>query len=123
MSNLYDVFGVSQQATDTEIKNAYRKLAMKWHPDRNSNSEEFTKIFQQINNAYEILSNPQTRKDYDASIKPPKRKTQTRQDYDINPPKRKPQKMSSDHTYMTTTTYMKNVNYTNVMYYNKYSYI
>jgi molecular chaperone DnaJ len=60
----YDVLGVPRSASDEEIKKAYRKLAFQCHPDRNheSGSEE---RFKEINEAYEILSDPQKRSNYD----------------------------------------------------------
>ena len=54
----YKVLGVSRDATDDEIKKAYRKLAMKYHPDRNPGDEEAAKKMQQINAAYDQLTNP-----------------------------------------------------------------
>ncbi|MBR4172496.1 MAG: molecular chaperone DnaJ [Kiritimatiellae bacterium] len=62
----YEVLGVSKTASADEIKSAYRKLAMKWHPDRNpDNKEEATKKFSEISEAYEILSDPKKRSQYD----------------------------------------------------------
>lgn len=63
--NFYDILGVSKQATDDQIKSAYKRLAMKWHPDRNKGSEEATKTFQKISGAYEILSDPKKKEIYD----------------------------------------------------------
>lgn len=54
--NYYDTLQISKGATDVEIKKAYRKLAMKWHPDKNpDNSEEASKKFQEIGEAYDVL--------------------------------------------------------------------
>ena len=54
--NYYDTLQISKGATDVEIKKAYRKLAMKWHPDKNpDNSEEAIKKFQEIGEAYDVL--------------------------------------------------------------------
>ena len=55
--NYYDVLGVSKDATDQEIKTAFRKLARKYHPDRNKNDETAKKKFEEINEDYEVLSN------------------------------------------------------------------
>ncbi|MCX7956008.1 MAG: DnaJ domain-containing protein [Patescibacteria group bacterium] len=60
----YEILGVSKNATDEEIKAAYRRQALKWHPDRNK-SPEATEKFKQINQAFEVLSNPQKRQMYD----------------------------------------------------------
>jgi curved DNA-binding protein len=61
----YQILGVSKNATDDEIKKAYRKLARKLHPDLNPNDKEAHKKFQEINEANEVLSDPEKRKKYD----------------------------------------------------------
>lgn len=61
----YKVLGVNKNATADEIKSAYRKLARKHHPDLNPNDKEANKKFQQINEANEVLSDPEKRKKYD----------------------------------------------------------
>ena len=61
----YSILGVSKTAGADEIKKAYRKLARKYHPDINPNDEEAKKKFQQINEANEVLSDPEKRKKYD----------------------------------------------------------
>lgn len=62
----YEVLGVSKNATDDELKRAYRKLAKQYHPDANpDNKEEAEKKFKEINEAYETLSDSQKRKMYD----------------------------------------------------------
>jgi len=61
----YKVLGVSRTATEDEIKKAFRKLARKHHPDLNPDDKEANKLFQQINEAYEVLSDPEKRKKYD----------------------------------------------------------
>ncbi len=60
----YDILGVGKNASIEEIKKAYRKLALEWHPDRNK-SPQATEKFKEINEAYEVLSNPQKRQAYD----------------------------------------------------------
>ncbi|MBR1871530.1 MAG: molecular chaperone DnaJ [Kiritimatiellae bacterium] len=61
----YEVLGVPKTATADEIKSAYRKLAMKWHPDRNPDKPEAKDRFSEISEAYEVLSNPEKRQHYD----------------------------------------------------------
>jgi curved DNA-binding protein len=61
----YKVLGVDKNATQEDIKKAYRKLARKYHPDVNPNDQEAHKKFQQVNEANEVLSDPEKRKKYD----------------------------------------------------------
>ncbi len=61
----YSVLGLPKTAPDSDIKKAYRKLARKYHPDLNPSDAEANKKFQQINEANEILSDPEKRKKYD----------------------------------------------------------
>jgi curved DNA-binding protein len=61
----YKVLGIDKNATQAEIKNAYRKLARKYHPDLNPNDKDAKGKFQQINEANEVLSDPEKRKKYD----------------------------------------------------------
>jgi len=61
----YKILGVNKNATEKEIKKAYRKLARKYHPDLNPGDKEAEKKFTQINEANEVLSNPENRKKYD----------------------------------------------------------
>ena len=61
----YQILGVSKNASDKDIKNAYRKLARKYHPDLNPNDAEANKKFQQLNEANEVLSDTEKRKKYD----------------------------------------------------------
>ena len=65
-TKLYDLLEVSKNSSDEEIKKAYRKLALKWHPDRNPNSKEEAETkFKEISKAYEILSDKEKRDMYD----------------------------------------------------------
>ena len=62
----YGILGVPRNASDGEIKKAYRKLAMQYHPDRNPGKEKWAnEKFKEINEAYGVLGNPQKRKQYD----------------------------------------------------------
>lgn len=61
----YKLLGIDKKATEKEIKNAYRKLARKYHPDLNPNDKEANKNFQEINEANEVLSDAEKRKKYD----------------------------------------------------------
>jgi curved DNA-binding protein len=61
----YKILGIDKNATEKDIKAAYRKLARKFHPDLNPNDTEANKKFQQINEANEVLSDPEKRKKYD----------------------------------------------------------
>ena len=61
----YQVLGVESNASGHEIKSAYRKLAMQYHPDRNANDPEIAEKFKQINEAYAILSDSEKRSRYD----------------------------------------------------------
>jgi DnaJ-class molecular chaperone len=56
---------VAKSASDREVKKAYHKLAMKWHPDKNAGCEDCQVKFQRVARAYEVLSDPMKRKIYD----------------------------------------------------------
>jgi DnaJ-class molecular chaperone len=61
----YKILGVERNATDAEIKSAFRKLARKHHPDVNPNNKEAERQFKEVNEAYQVLSDPEKRKKYD----------------------------------------------------------
>jgi molecular chaperone DnaJ len=63
--DLYAVLGVSESASEKEIKQAYRKLAQRYHPDKHPGDKEAEERFKEISHAYDILSNPEKRKQYD----------------------------------------------------------
>jgi molecular chaperone DnaJ len=65
MADFYDSLGVKRGASDEEIKKAYRKLAMQYHPDRNNGSKESEERFKQITEAYDVLRDPNKRAVYD----------------------------------------------------------
>jgi molecular chaperone DnaJ len=65
MADFYKVLGVARTANEDEIKQAYRRLATKWHPDRNEGSSEAEEKFKEITEAYDVLRDPDKRAAYD----------------------------------------------------------
>ena len=65
MADFYAVLGVTRTASDDDIKKAYRKLAMTYHPDRNNGSKEAEERFKEITEAYDVLRDPQKRAAFD----------------------------------------------------------
>jgi curved DNA-binding protein len=63
--SLYETLGLSSDANSDEIKKAYRKLAKQYHPDRNPGDKEAEEKFKEINAAYEVLSSPEKKSQYD----------------------------------------------------------
>lgn len=66
--NYYQILGLPTTCTDEEIKKAYRKLAVKFHPDKNSNDKYFEERFKELQEAYDVLSDSTRRKDYDVKF-------------------------------------------------------
>lgn len=66
MTDYYEILAIDKKATESDIKQAYRKLAIKWHPDKNTdNKEEALKKFKEVSEAYQILIDPEKRNIYD----------------------------------------------------------
>ncbi|EDO31958.1 predicted protein, partial [Nematostella vectensis] len=66
--NYYNVLGVSPKASQSKIKDAYYKLSMKHHPDRHQGSDKKHEVFQEIAEAYSVLGNLESRKQYDRGL-------------------------------------------------------
>lgn len=79
-SDLYAVLEIDRNATAAQIKKAYRRLALKWHPDKNGNDTESNEKFKAISAAYDVLGDTQRRKQYDTSGR-----IDNRQAEDLNP--------------------------------------
>lgn len=67
-TNYYEILGLQKNATQEEIKLAYRKLSLKFHPDQNQGDTFLAEMFKKINEANEVLSNPEKRKNYDLNF-------------------------------------------------------
>lgn len=63
--NYYEILGLQEDASEAEIKKAYRQLALKYHPDKNPGDKQAEKKFKEVSEAYEVLSNPEKRAHYD----------------------------------------------------------
>ncbi len=69
MKDYYYILGIKQTASIDELKKAYRKLSLKFHPDKNEGDEFFTDRFKEIQEAYEVISDETKRRDYDNILK------------------------------------------------------
>ncbi|MBP7555511.1 MAG: J domain-containing protein [Chitinophagaceae bacterium] len=69
MINHYQILGLLKSATINEIKSAYRKLALQFHPDRNNGSKISEELFKYISESYEVLSDPSKKAIYDWNLK------------------------------------------------------
>ena len=67
-ATFYNILGLSRNASQEEIRKSFRQLSLKYHPDRNAANENAHSIFIVINNAYRMLANEKTRKQYDAYL-------------------------------------------------------
>ncbi len=65
MNNYYNILGIEKNASSQQIKKAYRSLAHKFHPDKHLGDKSFEVIFKEINQAYEVLSDSEKKKEYD----------------------------------------------------------
>lgn len=69
MANYYEILEVAPTATDADLRKAYKKLSLKWHPDKNNNSDEATNRFKQISEAYQVLSDAKQRQAFDRKLR------------------------------------------------------
>ena len=93
VENLYNILEIKKEATQNEIRIAYKKLALQWHPDKNEDKIFAENKFKKICEAYFVLSNPDQRRQYDIAISPPQPQRQRRP-----PPPPPPQKEEQKET-------------------------
>ena len=101
-SNYYTILGVSASATAKEIKVAYKALAIQYHPDKHQGNTYFEDKFKQVNEAYQVLSNPQKRASYDLKLQyllqlKLRQQAQVQQQYQYQGPVRRPASVSERH--------------------------
>lgn len=100
MKNHYDILGINRNATPDEIKTAYRKLSVKFHPDKNDGEAFFADMFRQINEAYTTLYDVKSRKAYDSELYKFENPAPT-----IKKVYQQPQQPASKPTYNSTYNY------------------
>lgn len=105
MKDYYKILNVSINANNDEIKKAFRALAKKYHPDRNPDDKDALTKFQEVNEAYEVLSNEESRKKYDQNLSGFKSRNNDREANNKN------NKSSSDNKkYQDKSESMENLN-------------
>ena len=122
MKNYYEILGISKTASADEIKKAYRNLAFKYHPDRNSGDKVAEEKFKEINEAYDVLSDEKKRADYDSFGTSNSRYSGTNNSYNRN------NDFTNEETFWnwfngnTTNSYGNNNTYRNYYYQSTNSY-
>ena len=122
MKNYYEILGISKSASADEIKKAYRNLAFKYHPDRNSGDKIAEEKFKEINEAYDVLSDEKKRADYDSFGTSNSRYSGTNNSYNRN------NDFTNEETFWnwfngnTTNSYGNNNTYRNYYYQSTNSY-
>jgi len=82
--NYYDILGVEPNSSDDEIKSAFRKLALKYHPDHNPGDMNAERKFKEVVNAYEVVRNSEKRENYNSKLKRNKLRTDDKTDLSDN---------------------------------------
>lgn len=111
--NYYEKFGLKENASITEIKKAYRKLALKYHPDKNGGELKFDNIFKQINQIYETLSDTTKRQLYNNELQRQRSATNTKTYYSENTNTKTEQTKTNNYSSQSAThsTYSKDKDY------------